>query len=189
MFAEQARSGTLLAGLEHLDDRYLKAVGYTTKSKRGGFPKMVLIGDIVGDDPDAGARAVSEVVRRANGRAGEGFTAVGADARKKFWADRKRTAAVSKHTNAFKVNEDVVIPLPRMGEYTLGIERINIELSLRNKLKLANELEAFFLRGSLPLGKAEEAADMPSPETVQERTEEALAVIRAARALWQQWMD
>ncbi|MFB0914480.1 MAG: FAD-binding oxidoreductase, partial [Burkholderiaceae bacterium] len=36
MFAEQHRSGTLLAGLEHLDDRYLKAVGYATKSKRGG---------------------------------------------------------------------------------------------------------------------------------------------------------
>jgi FAD/FMN-containing dehydrogenase len=28
----------------------------------------------------------------------------------------------------------VVIPLPRMAEYTDGIERINIELSLRNKL-------------------------------------------------------
>jgi FAD/FMN-containing dehydrogenase len=35
MFAEQKRTGTLLAGLEHLDDRYLKAVGYATKSKRG----------------------------------------------------------------------------------------------------------------------------------------------------------
>jgi FAD/FMN-containing dehydrogenase len=36
MFAEQKRSGVLLAGLEHLDDRYLRAVGYATKSKRGG---------------------------------------------------------------------------------------------------------------------------------------------------------
>ena len=35
MFAEQKRSGVLLAGLEHLDDRYLKAVGYATKSKKG----------------------------------------------------------------------------------------------------------------------------------------------------------
>jgi FAD/FMN-containing dehydrogenase len=59
----------LLAGLEHLDDRYLKAVGYATKSKRGGLPKMVLIGDIVGDDADAVARATSEVVRIANSRA------------------------------------------------------------------------------------------------------------------------
>ena len=43
----------------------------------------------------------SEVVRLANGRAGEGFVAVSAEARKKFWLDRKRTAAISKHTNAF----------------------------------------------------------------------------------------
>ena len=189
MFAEQKRSGTLLAGLEHLDDRYLRAVGYSTKSKRGGFPKMVLIGDIVGDDPDAVARAASEVVRLANGRAGEGFTAVSPDARKQFWADRKKTAAISRHTNAFKVNEDVVIPLPRMGEYTLGIERINIELSLRNKVKLAQELETFFARGNLPLGKVEDPNDMPSAETLQEHRERALAVVRRVRAQWQQWMD
>ena len=192
MFAEQKRSGTLLAGLEHLDDRYLRAVGYSTKSKRGGFPKMVLIGDIVGDDPDAVARAASEVVRMANARSGEGFTAVSPEARKKFWADRKKTAAISKHTNAFKVNEDVVIPLPRMGEYTLGIERINIELSLRNKIKLAHELEALFLRGHLPnfpLGKVEEAGEMPSPDTVQEHIDRALDVIRDVRGQWQQWID
>ena len=147
----------LLAGLEHLDDRYLKAVGYATKSKRAllgsGLPKMVLIGDIVGDDENAVARAASEVVRIANSRGGEGFTAVSADARKKFWLDRKRTAAIAKHTNAFKINEDVVIPLPRMGEYTEGVERINVELSLRNKLELAAALQDFFKRGALPIGR------------------------------------
>ena len=86
-------------------------MGYATKSKRGGLPKMALFGDIVGDDADAVARATSEVVRIANARSGEGFVAVSAEARKKFWLDRKRTAAISKHTNAFKINEDVVIPL------------------------------------------------------------------------------
>ena len=137
MFAEQKRSGVLLAGLEHLDDRYLKAVGYATKSKRAGLPKMVLVGDISGDNADDVARVTSEVVRIANSRSGEGFVAISPEARKKFWLDRKRTAAISKHTNAFKINEDVVIPLPRMAEYTDGIERINIELSLANKIKLA----------------------------------------------------
>src|SRR5690606_16093764 len=58
--------GALLAGLERLDERYLRAVGYSTKSKRGVLPKMVLIGDIVGDDEDAVAVAASEVVRIAN---------------------------------------------------------------------------------------------------------------------------
>lgn len=189
MFAEQKRTGTLLAGLEHLDDRYLKAVGYATKSKRGGLPKMVLIGDIVGDDPDAVARATSEVVRLANSRSGEGFVAVSAESRKKFWLDRKRTAAISRHTNAFKINEDVVIPLPRMAEYTDGIERINIELSLRNKIRLADELTEFFERGNLPLGKLEDATEVASGELLEERVAQALDLVRGVRAQWQDWLE
>lgn len=183
-----APSPVLLAGLEHLDDRYLKAVGYATKSKRGGLPKMVLIGDIVGDDEDAVARATSEVVRLANGRSGEGFVAVSADARKKFWLDRKRTAAISRHTNAFKVNEDVVIPLERMGEYTLGIERINIELSLRNKLALVDALSAFFAAGKLPLGKGDDAGEIPSAELLEDRVQQALSLLAEVGAQWRQWM-
>ncbi|HET7793269.1 MAG TPA: FAD-binding oxidoreductase, partial [Rhizobacter sp.] len=188
MFAEAKAGGAILAGLEHLDDRYLKAVGYATKSKRAVLPKMVLVGDIAGDDADVVARATSEVVRIANSRAGEGFVAVSADARKKFWLDRKRTAAISKHTNAFKVNEDVVIPLPRMGEYTNGIERINIELSLRNKLALVDALEAFFERGNLPLGKTDDAGDVPTAELLEDRVQQALTLLREVRALWQLWL-
>ncbi|MEO6030621.1 MAG: DUF3683 domain-containing protein, partial [Burkholderiaceae bacterium] len=189
------RAQVLLAGLEHLDDRYLKAVGYATKSKRGAasasssvLPKMVLVGDIVGDDADAVARVASEVVRLANGRAGEGFVAVSAEARKKFWLDRKRTAAISKHTNAFKINEDVVIPLARMGEYTNGIERINIELSLRNKLALLDALEAFFVAGNLPLAKTDDAGEIASAELLEDRVQQALVLLRDVRALWQHWL-
>ncbi len=189
MFAEQKRGGAILAGLEHLDDRYLKAVGYATKSKRGGLPKMVLIGDIAGDDADVVARATSEVVRIANSRSGEGFIAISADARKKFWLDRKRTAAISRHTNAFKINEDVVIPLPRMAEYTDGIERINIELSLANKIKLCDELEAFFSKGQLPLGKSDDANDIPSAELLEDRVAQAVVLVRDVRSLWQHWLD
>jgi len=189
MFAEQKRGGAILAGLEHLDDRYLKAVGYATKSKKhGGLPKMVLFGDIAGDDADVVARATSEVVRIANSRHGEGFIAISPDARKKFWLDRKRTAAISKHTNAFKINEDVVIPLPRMAEYTDGIEQINIELSLANKIRLCNELEAFFLKGNLPLGKSDDANDIPSAELLEDRVGQALALLAEVRTLWSGWL-
>lgn len=193
MFAEAARSGVLLAGLEHLDDRYLKAVGYATKSKRalaGGsaLPKMVLFGDIAGDDADAVARATSEVVRIANSRSGEGFIAISPEARKKFWLDRKRTAAISRHTNAFKINEDVVIPLPRMAEYTEGIERINIELSLANKLKLCDELQAFLTRGNLPLGRHDDTNDIPPAELLGDRVAQALALLQQVRELWAGWL-
>ncbi|HEY4665492.1 MAG TPA: FAD-binding oxidoreductase, partial [Comamonas sp.] len=190
MFEEQKRSGVLLAGLEHLDDRYLKAVGYATKSKKGngGLPKMVLIGDIVGDDADEVARVTSEVVRIANSRNGEGFVAISAEARKKFWLDRKRTAAISKHTNAFKINEDVVIPLPRMAEYTDGIERINIELSLRNKLKFCDALLEFFEKGNLPLGKQDGAAEIPSAELLEDRVHQAIALVQEVRDQWAGWL-
>ena len=190
MFAESRRGGAVLAGLEHLDERYLRAVGYATKSARGGLPKMALFGDIAGDDADAVARAASEVVRIAQSRSGEGFVAVTPEARKKFWADRKRTAAISRHTNAFKINEDVVIPLPRMAEYTDGIDRINIELSLRNKIELADALEAFFAGGPLPLNAPGQAGadEPPPPELVAEKVDQALALIRQVRAQWQDWL-
>jgi FAD/FMN-containing dehydrogenase/Fe-S oxidoreductase len=188
MFAEQKRTGVVLAGLEHLDDRYLRAVGYITKSKRAVLPKMVLVGDIAGDNPDDVARAASEVVRIANSRSGEGFIAISPEARKKFWLDRKRTAAISKHTNAFKINEDVVIPLPRMAEYTDGIELINIELSLANKIRLADELEAFFVRGHLPLSRHDDASEIPSPELLEDRVAAAVDLVRTVRATWQEWL-
>ncbi len=137
------RDDVLLTGLEHLDERYVKAVGYTPKAARGERPKMVLIADIAGDDENAVAEAASQVVRLANARDAEGFVAVSPEARKRFWADRARTAAIAAHTNAFKINEDVVIPLDRLGEYQAGIERINIEQSLKNKLEIAAAQHAF----------------------------------------------
>ncbi|MFN7572239.1 MAG: DUF3683 domain-containing protein [Betaproteobacteria bacterium] len=177
--------GALLAGLEHMDDRYLRAVGYSTKSRRGNLPKMVLIGDIVGDDDAAVAHAASEVVRIANSRAGEGFVAVSTDARKKFWLDRAKTAAISRHTNAFKLNEDVVIPLPRMGDYTDAIERINVEFSIRNKLELLDAL-AEYLRSDFALGNTGDVEfdRLPREEIVGARVEQAQELLAFARERW-----
>ncbi len=178
-------STALLAGLEHLDERYLKAVGYATKSKRGTRPKMVLVADVVSDDANAAAQAASEIVRLANLRSGEGFIAVSAEARKKFWLDRARTAAIAKHTNAFKINEDVVIPLPRMGDYCDGIERINIELSLHNKLKLLDALDRFF-GGELPLYYQDDK-QLGDSELLGNRAYEARHLLADVRSRWQ-WL-
>ena len=175
-----------LAGLEHLDERYLRAVGYATKSKRGVLPKMALFGDIVGDDENAVAQAASEVVRIANTRVGEGFVAVSPEARKKFWLDRAKTAAIAKHTNAFKINEDVVIPLNRMGEYTDGIERINVELSIRNKLKLVQELRGFIATGKLPITKSDDNAEqgIGRAEMLGDRVTQAEQLLEEVQARW-----
>src|SRR5574337_839376 len=177
-------AGVQLAGLEHLDERYVKAVGYATKAKRHGRPKMVLVGDIVGHDEAAVMTAASEVVRMTNVRGAEGFIAVSPEQRKKFWLERSRTAAISRHTNAFKVNEDVVIPLPRMGDYCDGIERINIELSTRNKLALCEAL-AEFLRDDLTLDVGD--ANISREELIGDRREAALNYVEAGRRRWE-WL-
>ena len=179
-------AGVQLAGLEHLDERYVRAVGYATKAKRHGRPKMVLIGDIVGHDEKAVMAAASEVVRMCNLRAAEGFIAVDAETRKKFWLDRSRTAAISRHTNAFKVNEDVVIPLPRMGEYCDGIERINIELSTQNKLALCDAL-IDFLKGELPLHRGDTTLD--TDVLIGDRRQAALDYVEAVRLRWEWLLD
>jgi FAD/FMN-containing dehydrogenase/Fe-S oxidoreductase len=172
--------GAVLAGLEHLDERYLRAVGYSTKSKRGALPKMVLLGDIVGENESVVAAATSDVVRLANARAGEGFIAVSAESRRKFWLDRARTAAIARHTNAFKINEDVVIPLERLGEYTDAIERINIELSIRNKLELLDGLDDYF-SGEIRAGKT---ADVDLG-----RRAEARSLLESVRARWKYLLE
>ncbi len=181
--------GAVLAGLEHLDERYVKAVGYATKAKRHGRPKMVLIGDIVGESDVAVAKAASEAIRIANARGAEGFVAVSPDARKKFWLDRARTAAIARHTNAFKINEDVVIPLDRLGDYTDGVERINIELSLKNKLRLCDALAAFLAGPSLAHAWSQGDEARPAPEQIDAKVDEAAALVGAVRARWHDLLE
>ena len=176
-----AHGSVRLAGLEHLDWRYVRAVGYATKAAGKGRPKMVLLADVVSDDEAAVEAAAEHICELARARDGEGFIAVSPEARKTFWLDRSRTAAIAKHTNAFKINEDVVIPLERLGEYSDGIERINIELSIQNKLKLCAELEQY-LSGKLPIDKM--GTDLPTAELLGERGKHALAHVSAVKERW-----
>ncbi|MDH4014859.1 MAG: DUF3683 domain-containing protein, partial [Chromatiales bacterium] len=137
-----AIDGVVLAGLEHMDERYVKAVRYATKTPGRERPRMVLLADIAGDDEANVAQVASRLVAIVNARDAEGFIAVSPEARRRFWLDRARTAAISAHTNAFKINEDVVIPLHRLVEYNTGIERINIEQSIANKVESIDAFSA-----------------------------------------------
>lgn len=65
-----------------------------------------------------------------------------------------------------------------------AIEHINVELSLKNKIRLMDALEEFF-GGELPLHPEIEAVSRP--EQLSARPEAALEIVRNARARWQ-WL-
>ena len=174
----------LLAGLEHLDERYIKAVGYSTKASRTMRPKMILIADIASDDESLVGEAASRTVQIANSRDGEGFIAVSSEARKRFWLDRARTAAIAKHTNAFKINEDVVIPLDSLGDYSNGIDRINIELSINNKLKLIEEIYQYLSASNIPINN-----DEMDVELFEEKKKSALTLLDQVRGKWSNYLN
>ena len=179
-----------LSGLEHLDERYIKAVKYSTKAARVDLPKMVLLADIGGESEAALSAAAAQVIEAAKARGAEGFVAVSPEARKSFWADRSRTAAIAAHTNAFKVNEDVVIPLDRLADYGDGIERINIEQSIQNKLDGLTELEALIQQW---LGSQEKLARLADSREQQQilhtKHEAALALLEQVQLRWQSLLD
>ena len=174
--------GVLLAGLEHLDSRYIKAVKYSTKANRSDQPKMLLLADIISDDNDLLAKTCSEVVELANKREAEGFIAVSEQARQRFWSDRARTAAISAHTNAFKINEDVVIPLHNLSLYSRGIETINIRHSIRNKIESSLAIKQY-LQDKLVKLKQQSDRD----ELFESKIDFALALLTTQIAQWEQW--
>ena len=134
-----------LVGMEHLDARYIKAVDYTTKAKRFELPKMVLLIDISSHSESTLDDYIEKIVSITTERDGECFVAKLPDKRQAFWKDRANTAAIAAHTNAFKINEDVVIPLEKLAEYNDGIEFINIRLSIENKLLILSEVRKYLI--------------------------------------------
>ena len=180
-----AQDGIVLAGLEHLDERYVKAVKYGAKASGRGRPKMVLIADLAGDDEAAVQAAADHAVALCAARDGAGFIAAAPEARRRFWLDRARTAAISSHTNAFKINEDVVIPLDKLADYSRGVERINIELSIGNKIRIAEALKDD-LSGDLPEArKAEDFEDSAEARAqIAAKRHDALARINACLERW-----
>jgi FAD/FMN-containing dehydrogenase/Fe-S oxidoreductase len=80
-------------------------------------------------------------------------------------------------------------PAARMGEYTEGIERINVELSLRNKLQLADRLVDFLPPVRCRWARATTSGEAPGAELLEDRVQQALVLLREVRALWQFWLQ
>jgi len=118
---------TLLA-LEHFDDEYIRAIGYKVKAARAQTPRAVLLIDVAGDSMDQAGRGV-ERIRALLEQHPNTVLFVARDTAEatRFWADRKKLGAIARRTNAFKMNEDVVLPLEALAEFAHFVDEVNIE--------------------------------------------------------------
>jgi len=129
-----------LTALEHFDEKYVTAIDYRNKSSRSEIPKAVLLIDIESNNEaklENAAKYILDLVKNYNT---DGFFAKTPEEREKFWKDRKNMSAIAKHTNAFKLNEDVVIPLEALPRFSDYIEMLNKRKELENSRLIAQEL-------------------------------------------------
>jgi FAD/FMN-containing dehydrogenase/Fe-S oxidoreductase len=132
-----------LTALEHFDDKYVKAINYRNKSDRSEFPKAVLLIDVESnnhDELDKASAAILDMVKQYNT---EGFMADTEEKRELFWKDRKNLGAIARHTNAFKLNEDIVIPVESLPDFADFIDRLNLQKELENNCAIIDELSDY----------------------------------------------
>jgi FAD/FMN-containing dehydrogenase/heterodisulfide reductase subunit C len=132
---------TLLA-LEHFDDEYIRAIGYKVKAARAQTPRAVLLIDVAGDSVEQVSRGVERIrVLLAQHPNTILFVARDAAEAQRFWADRKKLGAIARRTNAFKMNEDIVLPLEALAEFAHFVDGVNIEEERYSQLYFARRAE------------------------------------------------
>ncbi len=188
-----ALEGVHLEGLEHFDEKYVKAIQYRAKSTRRQRPRVVLLIDISGVEEKAVAAACVDICRIASEGNGDGFVAINEADRGRFWADRGRMAAIARHTRAFKLNEDVVIPLPRLAEYNDYIEWLNISNSIANKLEIIGGIASYLdsIREKLAAGDAMLQAELGIEDDnfISAKLDQCRKVLGQAASRWQAFLD
>lgn len=134
-----------ISSLEEFGPKYVQAIGYAKKSASyEGEPISVLLVQLDSDDEEALALAVADIVTIA-GRFDnvDVFTAEDDREAEVFWEDRHKLSAIAKRTSGFKVNEDIVIPLEVIPEFSDFLENMNLHymaVAYRKALKKVTDL-------------------------------------------------
>ncbi len=126
LFPLRSDNPEVLLALEHFDDEYIRAIDYKVKAARAQTPKAVLLIDIAGNAPvevDNGVERVRQLLDHHPNTLM--FLARDREEAVRFWLDRKKLGAIARRTNAFKLNEDIVIPIDALAEFSRFIDEMN----------------------------------------------------------------
>lgn len=122
-----------LSALEEFNAKYVQAIEYQPKSRDyKALPISVIILQADGDDPyllDTFVKEIVSVVQNYDNV--EIFVAQDRKEAELFWEDRHKLSAIAKRTSGFKLNEDVVIPINRIPDFSLFLEKTNLEQAAR----------------------------------------------------------
>ncbi len=116
-----------LMALEHFDEEYIKAIDYKTKTLVGSRLKAVLLVDMVSNDHTSLQQGIERIETILDGFEKTGLSvACDESESKRYWQDRKRLGAIASHTNAFKLNEDIVLPIRALADFARYVDQYNI---------------------------------------------------------------
>ncbi|WP_045216682.1 FAD-binding and (Fe-S)-binding domain-containing protein [Desulfonatronovibrio magnus] len=117
-----------ISALEEFGSKYVQAIEYLKKSDQyEGEPISVLILQLDSNDLEALNQSVESIVDIcAPYDQVDVFVARDAKEAELFWEDRHKLSAITKRTSGFKINEDVVIPLDVIPQFSDFIEELNL---------------------------------------------------------------
>ena len=137
-----------VSALEEFNIKYVQAIEYKRKSpNHEGDPISVIIVQVDGNDEYLLDGCVKEIIALVGDN--EFIYAALAKDNKEgelFWEDRHKLSAIAKRTSGFKMNEDVVIPMPKIPDFAHFLELLNFELAgaaYRHALQEVGRLQGF----------------------------------------------
>ena len=148
--AFEPEGAEVLQALEHFDDQYVRAVGYKNKAPRAHPPKAVLLIDLVGHTPEQLSNGTRKLERLLQPYPNTCVFAARDEAEAaRFWQDRKKLGAIAAHTNAFKLNEDIVLPLEALARFARYVDERNNAESRLNQQRLVGEFGKLIESGTV----------------------------------------
>lgn len=137
-----------VSALEEFNVKYVQAIEYKRKSPRHeGDPISVIIVQVDGNDEMLLDECVKEILALV-GDSEFIYAALAKDKKESelFWEDRHKLSAIAKRTSGFKMNEDVVIPMPKIPDFAHFLELLNLEMAgkaYRYALQETGRLQGF----------------------------------------------
>ncbi|WP_321492260.1 DUF3683 domain-containing protein [uncultured Desulfobacter sp.] len=144
-------SDPALMALEHFDEEYIKAIKYKTKRPVADRLKAVLLIDMVSNDADSLKQGMLgiETILESYDKTGLSIAKDRAEAAR-YWEDRKRLGAIAAHTNAFKLNEDIVLPIDSLADFVRFVDQTNLEEKKYTQGRIIQNILAY-LDTAIPL--------------------------------------